>query len=407
MVERSKPTPKNQKEIFHNYIEPYDSSMGAPSIKDELKRGEKISVKNDETKNFSVGLVDIDNALEYYFKNTLKLKVIQDEQNIAVPIIYGSPERWKAVQKDGYYRDKDGKIMAPLLMYKRESIEKIREIGNKLDANNPHNFKVYEKTNSKHNQYDNFSALSNRIPVKEYYGVIIPDYVDVRYKCIVFTNYVGQMNKIVEAINFASDSFWGDKNRFQFRTRIDNISIQNNLETGLDRSIKSEFEILLHGYIIPDTINKELVNIGKFYSKSKINFTFETTTSTEEFNASIKQTQGAPKSVTYFDSVTINSNVNNDILNYLALNNVAQATYSGFGSFQVVNAQIVVAPSPLPATSKNNFQIYINGQYVEHTAILDIYNSGNALYFTIDEVELGFTLNSNMEVIISGKFKNI
>ena len=31
-----------------------------------------------------------------------------------VPVLYGSPERWKSVQKDGFYRDKNGKIQAPL-----------------------------------------------------------------------------------------------------------------------------------------------------------------------------------------------------------------------------------------------------------------------------------------------------
>jgi len=38
--------------------------------------------------------------------------------------MYGSPERWKAVQKDGFHRDKNGKIQAPLIMFKRDSVEK-------------------------------------------------------------------------------------------------------------------------------------------------------------------------------------------------------------------------------------------------------------------------------------------
>ena len=38
------------------------------------------------------------------------------------------PERWKGVQQDGYYRDKEGKIQTPLIMFKRDSVEKRRDL---------------------------------------------------------------------------------------------------------------------------------------------------------------------------------------------------------------------------------------------------------------------------------------
>jgi hypothetical protein len=52
-------------------------------------------------------------------------------QESPVPIIYGSPERWKSVQRDGFYRDKKGKIMMPLIVFKRTSVDKNRSIANK------------------------------------------------------------------------------------------------------------------------------------------------------------------------------------------------------------------------------------------------------------------------------------
>ena len=91
-------------------------------------------------------------------------------------------------------------------MFKRDSIEKNRSLGNKIDANNPNNFAIFQKGYSKKNVYDRFSTLNNRDEVKELYGVIIPDYVNIAYSCIIFTEYVEQMNKIVESINFASDA---------------------------------------------------------------------------------------------------------------------------------------------------------------------------------------------------------
>ena len=35
-------------------------------------------------------------------------------------------KKWKSYQKDGYYRDAKGKIMAPLIMVKRTNLEKDR-----------------------------------------------------------------------------------------------------------------------------------------------------------------------------------------------------------------------------------------------------------------------------------------
>ncbi len=165
--------------------------------------------------------------------------------------------------------------MVPLIMFKRESLEKNRDVGNKLDANEVRLFQVYEKKYSKRNFYDNFSILNNTIPQKELYGIIIPDYVTINYNCLIWTDSIEHMNNIVESINFASDSYWGDKERFQFRARIDNFATSNELIQGQDRAIKTNFNIIMSGHIIPSTINKDIAAVNKTYSKSKIVFTTE------------------------------------------------------------------------------------------------------------------------------------
>ena len=93
----------------------------------------------------SIGIQDIDESIMYYFQNVIRPFVIQNGTRIEVPIIYGSPEKWKSFQKDGYYRDQKGRIMAPLIMFKRTDITKNRAIANKLDANYPNNFGVFTK----------------------------------------------------------------------------------------------------------------------------------------------------------------------------------------------------------------------------------------------------------------------
>ena len=247
-------------------------------------RGQRVSVKNDKVKNFSLGLKDIDETIVYYFNNVIQPSVIQNGKKKNVPILYGSQERWASVQKDGFYRDKNGKIQAPLIMYKRDSIEKNRSLGNKMDANNPINYVIFKKGFSKKNVYDRFSALNNRLPVEEYYGVIVPDYVNLTYSCMIFTDYIEQMNKIVESINFASDSYWGDPERFQFRAMIDNFTTTTELNQGEDRKVRTEFTISMLGHIIPDSINVQLNGQNKFYSKSTLNFGVETIERLEDWN---------------------------------------------------------------------------------------------------------------------------
>ena len=215
-VRKMKPIPKTQKEISKELTgQPYDTTQGNPNDAqyDPSNRGNHISAKGDTTKKFTVGIQDIDESIKYYFENVIRPTVYQNGSTIQMPIIYGSPERWKSMQKDGYYRDKSGKIMAPLIMYKRDNIEKNFAIGNKLDANNPINYAVTQQHYTNKNQYDNFNILNNRKPQKTYHAIIIPDYVTITYQCSVYTYYIEQMNKIIESINYASDSYWGYPDR--------------------------------------------------------------------------------------------------------------------------------------------------------------------------------------------------
>ena len=95
-------------------------------------------------------------------------------------------------------------------MFRRESLEKNRSLGNKVDAENPQNFYVFERKYNNKNHYDRLSVLTNRTKTKEYQGVVIPDYVTLVYSCVIFTDYIEQNNKLIESINYASDSYWGD-----------------------------------------------------------------------------------------------------------------------------------------------------------------------------------------------------
>ena len=275
----NKPTPKTQRELsveqhVSTYVPAGNPNYADPNVPG-VNRSLQTSFRDDNTKPFSIGIKDIDEAVFYYFENVIQPSVIQNGDRLPVPIIYGSPEKWKSYQKDGYYRDQKGRIMAPLIMFKRESIEKVRSIGNKLDANNPHNYSVSTKKYDSRNSYDNFKVLTNRIPEKQYYATVIPDYITISYTCAVFTYYVEQLNKIVEAIEYASDAYWGDPQRYKFRAMIDSFGFQTELAQDEERIVKSTFNIRLNGYIVPEILQKDINSLKKYTDSTKIIFSIE------------------------------------------------------------------------------------------------------------------------------------
>ena len=280
MAQVRKPIPKTQKQLSKEQHVPTYPQAGNPNDFNPTptnNRALNTTFKGDTTKPFSVGIQDIDEAIFYYFENVIQPSVIQNGSRLPVPVIYGSPEKWKSYQKDGYYRDQKGKIMAPLIMFKRTDITKNRAIANKLDANNPNNFGVFTKRYSQQNAYDNFKVLNNRVPQKEYYAVVMPDYLTVTYECAVFTYYVEQLNKIVESMEYASDAYWGNPQRYQFKAMIDSFGFQTELSQDDERIVRSTFSIKINGYIIPELLQKDITALQKFSNKTQIFISTETT----------------------------------------------------------------------------------------------------------------------------------
>ena len=266
---------------FKDSFPSIDGGFPGPDTRPNISRGAQTSRKDDLVRDISIGLQDHDESIMYYFNNVIKPSVIINGNRTNVPIIYGSPERWKSVQKDGYYRDKEGKIQTPLIMFKRDSVEKRRDIGNKLDANTPQLFYTFQERYSKRNTYDNFSVLQGRKPQQELYRVVIPDYVRLQYTCTIWCDYVAQMNKLIEMINYSSDSYWGDPERFKFNARIDTYNNTTEIQQGDNRIVKTNFGLTIQGYLVPDSLNKKLAseNMQKTYTKSQVLFNSEIVTS--------------------------------------------------------------------------------------------------------------------------------
>ena len=242
----------------------------------KTNRAKQVQVDNKPS-SLDVGLYDIDSSIKYYFDNTI-IPTILDKNGaqMQVPVVYGSPEKWKSMQKSSFYRDANGKIQVPLIMYKRTGITKRNDMSSKIDSNYPQ-VAYAESKDSQTNKYDLFSKQVGLKPVKQYHKVVIPDYVKLTYECIIWTDYLKEMNNIIEAISYAEGTYWGDPDKFSFMSRIDSFAQTTDVEIGNDRLIRSSFTIELDGFIISDNVQKRMATGGDIaYGPAKISIGHET-----------------------------------------------------------------------------------------------------------------------------------
>jgi len=129
---RKKPLPKSEQEL------------SGRNVKDRSKNIRRRDT--DEVKNVSIGLMDIDAAIVYYFNEVIKPTVVESGETIKVPLLYANAERWSSIQKSGFLRDRKRQIILPVIAFKRNSIEKDDTVPiDKLDANRPNNFMTFQQ----------------------------------------------------------------------------------------------------------------------------------------------------------------------------------------------------------------------------------------------------------------------
>ena len=237
---RNKPIPRSQRLIFN--------------------RGEKISRNSpgakDDVKNISVGIMDMDSAIMYYFNEVIKPEVEINKEKVKVPCIYASPERWNAISKQGFLRDKKKQIIVPLIAFKRTGMSRNDNMPiDKLDANDPKHFYTFQKRYTQQNRFDKFSVQKNLEPGKEYYNVSMPDYMTLTYEFTIWTSYIEQMNQIVEKINYSDGAYWGEPGKMRFRTQIESFSDASQIDG--EKLIQTTFSVNLYGYILPETFDSK------------------------------------------------------------------------------------------------------------------------------------------------------
>ena len=252
--------------------EPVNAVRDAQQTAPVQSRANDISLGS--TPPISVTLYTIDNAILRYMNERIRPIVTQNGNEVKVPVIYGDPERWKSAQRDGVMRDSIGKIQLPMIMLRRTGMRK-------SIINSPVNKyleRTFETGWNRRTPYDQFAVKNNITPSKEYLVTTVPDYYEITYRCLIWTEYMEQMNAVVENISFETDQYWGDQNNYKFRTSVKSFEPLTELPTSEDRVVRTQFDMTVYAYLLPESAldrqNNRTMTTRKRYSiKKTVTFT--------------------------------------------------------------------------------------------------------------------------------------
>ena len=234
----------------------------------KLNKARQVSRRNDDVKNVSIGIYDIDLAFKSFLENSVKPTIEENGKLITVPVMYASPENWSSAQRDGFMKDGNGKVQTPLISFKRNSLDINTEYSKLKVLTDEDTTRAFVKTYSKNNRYDAFSQLTNMAPPKkEQYLVDTPDYVNIQYDLIVWTDFMEDLNKLVEQIIYFQGGAFGD--RFKFQIKGESYGFETTNGVGEERIVRSNVTLTTKAYLVPENTGHK-VNTQKTFGVSKI-----------------------------------------------------------------------------------------------------------------------------------------
>ena len=368
--------------------------MSTNPLKETLNRAKQIKSTKGDLKQ-SITLFDIDYAMMTYLEDTLLPPLDDNGKVLKIPVIYGNSERWVGARRQGVYRDNKCKIQLPLMMIRRTSIAKDET----MPMLNRHVSYSGVTKYSKDNRYDRFTLLGSNVkPKYEIYNITMPEYVELNYECMVWTNFTEQLNSVIEQLNYAS-SYWGDKDHFKFRTSVSDYNVINEVGEGTERVNRVEFTLNVKAYLLPEKFDGENT-IKKSMSTKRVVVATETDVTGNGRLEGLLTTPSA-----YYD--------NKDLIDFLSLNN-SKVVAGGVNTAIFSGVKLIQAPAQLSGVitsgltydgNSYDVKLYINGvRYYQTTHFTITSYTNNILTLSLSP---GFSVNSGDEITITGKFIDI
>jgi hypothetical protein len=246
----------------------------------QTNRAQQIRRDNDTIKTPTCTLYDIDFAIMWYLQNKIDPRIVENGTSIQVPVQYANGEKWAQIQKHGYMRDNNNKLMAPIMTIRRSSVterpdmHQLDTYRNPESPNGQQNFVMTLKNNyTVANRYDRFGLLHGVKPTQEYYVLQMPTYIDVSYDLHIWADNVEQLNGLVEGVVNVNGFAWGDT--WKFTTVVNDFSMETINDAGSDRIVSATTTLAVKGAILTESQLKQS-SMQKAYSVKQVVFKTET-----------------------------------------------------------------------------------------------------------------------------------
>jgi hypothetical protein len=236
-----------------------------------ISRSDQIRRDDDKVRTPKITLEDIDYAMISYITDVIKPTVVENGSVIDVPVMFANGETYAQIQKRGFMRDANGKIMTPVITLTRSSITERATLKTLGVNQNPDGYEyVFKKQFTNANRYDRFSAMQNKQPTNEYYISPVPEFIDISYTMLIWTEYTRQLNSVIEQIMPLNGFAWGTTHKFP--VMIADYGLETTNAIGEDRIVRSTINFTTKGTLLmPFELRQS--NLKKRYSMKSVTFT--------------------------------------------------------------------------------------------------------------------------------------
>jgi len=387
------------------------------SVRDDqiFDRSSEVRRDDDTIRTPKRTVYDIDFAIKWFIENKIQPKIIGAEnQLIDVPVIYSNAEKWDSVRRLGYLRDEKGMLQSPLIILKRNSLQE-RDQLKKLDVNRfvSGNNIIYRQQYNQRNQYidELFPIpLQKKESSAKIYSINIPEYIDVEYDLLMWTDFTTQMNELVEQLMPYGGFAWGNESN-KYRTHIRTMSFETINTVGNDRLVRCTVPLTVNGTLLAEQ-EYRTSTLQKRYSIKKLVWDMIL-----DVNDDIFSSIEVPKEILDLETKIISGArvvisrtgggtpiiIDANTMEYLTQLQEKTGTVQD-SSTVTVNDVAATNPVTLAAATKAEFNVYINGQYIDKALYTWTPSLSAPQTIIFDTTELGYSLDSEDIIIINGRW---
>lgn len=379
-----------------------------------LNRSEQTRRDNDVIRTPKRTLYDVDFAIKWYLDNEIQPQIIHSDQVLDVPVIFTDGEKWNNVRQFGFLRDEKGMLQSPLIMIKRNSFVE-RDTLKTLDVNiMPDANRIAtlgNRYNSKNTYKDELFPMpdNDQADRQQIYLIDIPKYVTVEYELFLWCDFTSQLNDVIDQILPYNRYAWGtDRNLFP--TGIGSVTFETTNTTGEDRLVRATIPLTVQATLLSGQESR-ISTLKKAFSIKKVSFDtiidlpddlFASTTIPPKLaqvsqqvlsgaNILVTQPSSGPVQLTPI-SLTYIITLRDEVATYLNSTTVILNVAAGFNPITSATATV------------NEFDLYINGQYIAKQYYTWTPSSAASQSIVFDIAQLGYDINSTDVVIINGRW---